>query len=262
LIKTDPDKKLKTAMISDIISVKPDSDQEYVANLVAKYDLLAIPVTDASNRLLGIITVDDIIDVIREEATEDAYKSVGTTEDELLTKSSFSVAKIRLPWLITTLLGGLMCVLVVSRFKFVLEQVIALAFFMPIIAAMGGNIGIQSSTIVVRGLATGMIDTKKVWKMLFREVRIGAIMGLACGTVVGIVGVLWQRQLALGLVLFVSMFMAIVVAAAIGVVIPLVFNKFNIDPAIATGPFVTTANDITGMLIYFSLALGLMKYLI
>ena len=262
LIKMDPDKKLKTVMISNIISVRPDSDQEYVANLVAKYDLLAIPVADASNRLLGIITVDDIIDVIREEATEDAYKSVGTTEDELLTRSAFSVAKIRLPWLITTLLGGLICVLVVSRFKFVLEQVIALAFFMPIIAAMGGNIGIQSSTIVVRGLATGIIDTKKVWKMLLREIRIGAIMGIACGAVVGIVGVLWQQQAVFGLVLFVSMSMAIIVAAAIGAIIPLVFNKFNIDPAIATGPFVTTANDITGMLIYFGLAFGLIKYLV
>ncbi len=262
LIKMDSDKKLKTVMISNIISVRPDSDQEYVANLVAKYDLLAIPVADASNRLLGIITVDDIIDVIREEATEDAYKSVGTTEDELLTRSAFSVAKIRLPWLITTLLGGLVCVLVVSRFKFVLEQVIALAFFMPIIAAMGGNIGIQSSTIVVRGLATGIIDTKKVWKMLLREIRIGAIMGIACGAVVGIVGVLWQQQAVFGLVLFVSMSMAIIVAAAIGAIIPLVFNKFNIDPAIATGPFVTTANDITGMLIYFGLAFGLIKYLV
>jgi len=262
LIKMDPDKKLKTVMISNIISVRPDSDQEYVANLVAKYDLLAIPVADASNRLLGIITVDDIIDVIREEATEDAYKAVGTTEDELLTRSAFSVAKIRLPWLITTLLGGLVCVLVVSRFKFVLEQVIALAFFMPIIAAMGGNIGIQSSTIVVRGLATGIIDTKKVWKMLLREIRIGAIMGIACGAVVGIVGVLWQQQAVFGLVLFVSMSMAIIVAAAIGAIIPLVFNKFNIDPAIATGPFVTTANDITGMLIYFGLAFGLIKYLV
>ena len=134
--------------------------------------------------------------------------------------------------------------------------------FPPIAATMGGNIGIQSSTIVVRGLATGIIDTKKVWKMLLREIRIGAIMGIACGAVVGTVGVLWQRQLVLGLVLFVSMFMAIIVAATIGAIIPLVFNKFNIDPAVATGPFVTTANDITGMLIYFSLALGLMKYLV
>ena len=262
LIMAEPDKRLKAVMTSDIISVRPDSDQEYVANLVAKYDLLAMPVTDASNRLLGIITVDDIIDVIREEATEDAYKSVGTTEDELLTKSAFSVAKIRLPWLITTLLGGLICVFVVSRFKFVLEQIIALAFFMPIVAAMGGNIGIQSSTIVVRGLATGIIDTKKVWKMLLREIRIGAIMGLACGVIVGAVGMLWQGQMAFGLVLSIAMFMAIIVAATIGAFMPLVFNKFNIDPAIATGPFVTTANDITGMLIYFSLALGLMKYLV
>ncbi|MCK4401988.1 magnesium transporter, partial [bacterium] len=262
LIMAEPDKRLKAVMTSDIISVKPDMDQEYVANLVAKYDLLAVPVTDAPNKLLGIITVDDIVDVIREEATEDAYKSVGTTEDELLTKSAFSVAKIRLPWLITTLLGELICVLVVSRFKFVLEQIIALAFFMPIVAAMGGNIGIQSSTIVVRGLATGIIDTKKIWRMLFREIRIGAIMGLACGAVVGAVGVLWQGQLVFGLILSISMFMAIIVAAAIGAIIPLVFNKFNIDPAIATGPFVTTANDITGMLIYFSLALGLIKYLV
>jgi magnesium transporter len=262
LIKADTDKTLKTVMTSDIISVKPDIDQEYVANLVAKYDLLAVPVTDASNKLLGIITVDDIIDVIREEATEDAYKSVGTTEDELLTKSAFSVAKIRLPWLITTLLGGLICVFVVSRFKFVLEQVIALAFFMPIVAAMGGNIGIQSSTIVVRDLATGMIDTKKVWRMLLREIRIGAIMGLACGIIVGVVGIFWQGQMAFGIVLSIAMFMAVIVAATIGAIMPLVFNKFNIDPAIATGPFVTTANDITGMLIYFSLALGLMKYLV
>ena len=211
LIMAEPDKRLKAVMTSDIISVRPDSDQEYVANLVAKYDLLAMPVTDASNRLMGIITVDDIIDVIREEATEDVYKSVGTTEDELLTKSAFSVAKIRLPWLITTLLGGLICVFVVSRFRFVLEQIIALAFFMPIVAAMGGNIGIQSSTIVVRGLATGIIDTKKVWRMLLREIRIGAIMGLACGVIVGAVGMLWQGQMAFGLVLSIAMFMAIIV---------------------------------------------------
>ncbi len=254
LIASGPDVKLKEIMNRDIISVPTDLDQEEVARIVSKYDLLAVPVVDSQNQLAGIVTVDDVIDVIKEEDAEDIFRMAGTHEEELLRKSIFKVAQIRLPWLLITLIGGLISCGLLRAFQFTLEKIIALAFFIPVIMGMGGNIGIQSSTIVVRGLATGNIDLARVGSAIFKEIKVGAVMGFACGALVGTIAYFLEREPVLGVVVGISMFVAITVAATMGTLVPLLFKRLKIDPAIASGPFVTTSNDITGLIIYFVLA--------
>lgn len=261
LITSSPDIRLKEIMNRNIISVGTDLDQEEVARIVSKYDLLAVPVVDPENRLVGIVTVDDVIDVIKEEDTEDIFRMAGTDEEEWLHRSIFKVAQIRLPWLVTTLLGGLISCGLLKAFQFTLEKVIALAFFVPVIMGMGGNIGIQSSTIVIRGLATGNIDLSQIRKVIFKEMRVGATMGVACGMIVGSIAYILEKGPILGVVVGTSMFMAITVAATMGTLVPLLFRRLKIDPAIASGPLVTTSNDITGLVIYFFLASWLFKVL-
>jgi len=254
LLVAEPGIRLKDIMNEDIVSVKPSLDQEEVARLVSKYDLLAIPVVDEQNNLIGVVTVDDIIDVLKEEATEDIFKLGGTDDEELSKKSALNVSRVRLPWLIVTLFEGIICATLIRFFQFTLERTIALAFFIPVIMGMGGNIGIQSSTIVVRGLATGRISLSQIGNVLFREIRVGLIMGLVCGSVVALIAYFLEKSLLLGTVVGISMFIAITVAATMGSLIPLIFKRLKIDPAIASGPFITSSNDIVGILIYFSLA--------
>ena len=222
-------KKLKDIMDKNVIKVEPDVDQEEVAKLFIKYDLVSLPVVDKENRMLGRITVDDIIDVIQEEATEDIFRMGGTDDAEIWQKSIIKVAGIRLPWLLTTLMGGLCSALILRTFKMTIADVVALVFFVPVIAGMGGNIGIQSSTIVVRGLATGYIDLENLWWILFREIRIGAIMGITCGSIVGAVANFMGDSPVIGLIVGVSMFFAITVAAITGCLTPMAFKKFKID---------------------------------
>ena len=252
---------LNGIMNRDVISARTDVDQEDVAGLVRKYDLRALAIVDENGKLVGRVTVDDVMDVIEEEATEDIYKMVGTDDEELSKKSILNVSKLRLPWLLTSLVGGIVAATIIKSFNVTLENVIALAFFVPVIMGMGGNIGMQSSTIVVRGLATGRIELGHVWGVLFREIRTGALMGLICGAVVGIAAHIFQGKVMLGVVVASSMFIAITVAAAVGALMPLLLKGLRIDPAIASGPFVTTANDITGLLIYFLLATSFVRYL-
>ena len=254
LLVSEPGIRLKDIMNEGIVSVKPSLDQEEVARLVSKYDLLAIPVVDEQNHLIGVVTVDDVIDVLKEEATEDIFKLGGTDDEELSKKSIFNVSRVRLPWLIVTLFEGIICATLIRFFQFTLERTIALAFFIPVIMGMGGNIGIQSSTIVVRGLATGRINLSQIGNVLFREIRVGLIMGLVCGSVVALIAYSLEKALLLGVVVGISMFIAIVVAATMGSLIPLIFKRLKVDPAIASGPFITSSNDIVGILIYFSLA--------
>jgi len=262
LILASPSKSLKEIMTKKVYSVNTHTDQEDVSKLVARYNLLAIPVVDEENKLMGIVTVDDIIDVIGEEATEDIYKMAGTNEEEMLIKKSiFKIARYRLPWLVTSLIGGVITGLLLWQFKVTLKEVIALAAFIPVIMGMGGNVGTQSSTITVRGLALGKIDSSMIAKHLFREIRTGALMGILCGTIIGIIALVWHGNFMFGVVISVSMFCAITVASLMGALTPIIFKRLNIDPAIASGPFVTTSNDITGLLIYFSLATLLLKYL-
>lgn len=248
---------LKDIMRRNVISVNADLDQEEVARIVSKYDLLAVPVVDDDDRLLGIITVDDVIDVMEQEATEDIYRFAGASEVEgvgLTEAPVLKVVKMRLPWLIIAMLGGIISGSVIGVFRSTLETIVVLAVFIPVIMGMGGNVGTQSSTIFVRGLATGEIDKSDVWDYFFREIRVGLAMGLICGGLISLTAFFWQGNPYLGLVVGLSMLVTICVATLIGTLVPLLLNMAHIDPAITAGPFVTTIKDVTGLLIYFTFA--------
>ncbi len=265
LIAADDGTLLRDIMFRNIISVQVEMDQEEVARVVSRYDLLAVPVVDGDNRLLGIITVDDILDVIEEEATEDIYRLTGTGEVtgvDILQASVFGLARKRMPWLLISLMGGLLSGSVIGAFENTLETIVILAVFIPVIMDMGGNVGTQSSTLFVRGLATGEIGPAEVWRYFFRETRVGLTIGLVNGIFVSVVATLWQGMPLLGVVVGVAMFSTITLAALIGTLVPMFFNHYGIDPAITAGPFVTTIKDVTGLLIYFWIATAFMEHLI
>ncbi len=255
LITSPPTATLRQIMNRDVIRVDVTTDQEQVARLVAKYDLLAIPVVDEQNHLVGIITVDDVIDVLREEATEDVFKMAGTSQEELVYGNKvLPIVRIRMPWLVVNLFGGILTGTILWWFRATVEEIIALVSFVPVITAMGGNVGTQSSSILVRAFATGRVDFNNLRAHLWKEIRVGLLLGIVCGCLVGLAAVIWHRNAYLGLVVGVSMVAAMTVAATMGTLAPAVFRKLNIDPAVASGPFVTTANDITGILIYLGTA--------
>jgi len=239
-------------------TVTPLIDQEEVAFLFSKYDLVALPVIDDNDKFIGRILVDDIVDVLEEEAEEDALRQAGTDAEELLYKDrAFPIAKVRLPWIAVNLFGSLISAALLHLYEPVIEQVILIASFVPVITAMGGNVGTQSATILTRGLATGRIDDDDILRTVFKEFRVGLLMGLICGSAVGLIaGTLFGgATMYLSLVVFVAMVSAMTAAAVVGSVAPAAMKRFGIDPAIASGPFVTTANDIVGIVIYMSTAL-------
>ncbi|MCD6526921.1 MAG: magnesium transporter [Desulfuromonas sp.] len=255
LLTVPPGRFLRDIVSPDVISVRVDMDQEEVAQKVAKYNILAIPVVDDHNKLLGIITVDDVIDVMRQEATEDIYKMAGASDEELMYGyKAFKIARLRLPWLLVNLLGGVVTGYLMWWFQLTLKEVIALIAFIPVITGMGGNVGSQSATIVVRGFATGRIDFTTMRQVFFKELRVGLIMGLVCGLTVAGIATIWHHNAYLGLVVGVAMVTAMTVAATMGVLAPAFFKRIGVDPAIASTPFVQTSNDITGILIYFGTA--------
>lgn len=262
LLTVPPATPLKNIMTRDVISVTVETDQEEVARQVASYNLLAIPVVEKDNTLVGIITVDDVVDVIREEATEDMLKMAGALEEETQSKSSsIAAARLRLPWLFTNLIGSLVSGAILWLFRFTIQEVVAIVSFIPVIAAMGGNVGLQSSTLIIRGLATGSIELTDVWKVFFREIRITLLMGLACCVILTLVGWLWHGHAVLGMVIGASMLIAFIVSTSMATFMPILLKRMGIDPAIAAGPFVTTANDITGISIYLTLATVFLEYL-
>ncbi|MBW1988918.1 MAG: magnesium transporter [Deltaproteobacteria bacterium] len=254
LVLVPPDTPVREFMTRDVLSVRTDMDQEEVAKIVARYDILAVPVVDENNRLVGIVTVDDVLDIIREEATEDFLKMAGVGEEYVETQSVVRSTRIRLPWLFASCMGGIVAFFVISGFESTLERVAYLAAFIPVIMGMGGNIGIQSSTIVVRGLATGRIHLADLSRVVGKELAVGMILGIVYGCLVGLVAGLalpgWQLAAAVGL----GVFSAMTVAALVGSMFPLVFFRISIDPAVATGPFVTTSVDILSVFFYFEIA--------
>jgi len=259
-----PDRTLGSMITKEVISVTPETDQEEVAKQVARYNLLAIPVVEKDGTLVGIITVDDIVDVMREEATEDMLKMSGTKieeEDTFMTSSVLSSVRMRVPWLLTNLVGSLISGLILWTFRFTIQEVVALVTFIPVIAAMGGNVGLQSSTLMIRGLATGRIELSDVRKVFLREVSIGLIIGLLCGLVTLAVASVMHINLTLGLVVGVAMLCALVMSTTMATIMPVILKRYGIDPAVAAGPFVTTANDITGSAIYLGLATAFLAYL-
>jgi len=257
LATTPANTMLKDIMVKRVHSVRPETDQEDVAQIVAQYNYLAVPVVDGDNYLLGIVTVDDVVDVIREEATEDFLQMAGAGKDrEILLKSSWENAKVRLPWLFASWMGGIVAASVIGAYEHMLENIIALAAFIPIIIGMGGNIGTQSSTIIVRGMATGRIEIGNELRIFFKELRVGLLLGVLYGIMLGIFANLRfiDTDPMLGLVVGLSVSCSMLIAVAVGSFTPLVLRKLDIDPAVATGPFVTTSIDMLGVLFYFVIA--------
>ena len=258
LVVVPPGTPLKQLMATDVFSVKTDTDQEEVAKLVARYDILAVPVVDESNRLMGIVTVDDVIDIIRTEATEDILKMAGVGEEYVETKSVIKSTRIRLPWLFASCLGGIVAVYIIGRFELVLSQVTYLAAFIPVIMGMGGNIGTQSSTIVVRGLATGRLNVRDLWSVVLKELCIGLILGLVYGLIIAAVAQVSYSTMALAISVGLALMSSMSIAALVGSFVPMIMARINVDPAVATGPFVTTAIDIISVFFYFIIATALL----
>ncbi len=254
LIMRSPQTPVADVMETTVISVPVDMDQEDVASLFGKYDAFTLPVVDAAGRLVGRITVDDIIDVIEEEASEDIALLAGTTEDELGETSIYRVSRTRLPWLVTAMLGEALNAVVMSHHRAAIETFVVLAFFVPLIVATAGNVGIQSSVVVIRELALGHVDLRHVGRRVLRELLVALANGFVLGMVLFAVVWMWQRDVGLGALLFLSLFSVVLVAALMGASVPLLLNRWKIDPAIASGPFVTLSNDIVGLAIYLSLA--------
>ena len=255
LVLSKPDQPIHSVMATELVTVTADTDQEKVAECASRYDLVAIPVVDDQRRLLGIVTIDDIVDVLREEATEDILRMAGAGHMLIDTREFRASFRARVPWLGAAAAGGLLVAISLQGFEDALRSVPALALFMPVVAGMGGNVGTQSSTIVVRGLAVGYIETTRIGRLVIREVTLGATLGLVYGIAIAVLspllGTTGSDPFGLGLVITLGMMGSMIIAAAVGTLVPLIMHRLDIDPAIATGPFVTTSVDILGLLFYF-----------
>ena len=261
LLIADPRTRILAVRDEDVVSVTPETDREEVARVVAKYDLVSVPVVDAQHRLLGTITVDDVIDILGEEASEDIFRIAGSDASELERRSPSQVALMRLPWVLTTLAIEMLAGLVIHYFDRTLGQVILLASFMPVIQAISGNTGLQSVTMVVRGLATGHVRLDRWWEPLRRQVQTSSIIGTVCALVVGVIGLLWHSAM-FGLVVAVSMFISVNLSGAAGTAIPMLSKRLGFDPALTAGPFETALQDVLGVTIFLSLATLLLHWLV
>ena len=262
LITADPAAPVGLLREEEAISVRPETDQEEVAQLVAKYNLIAVPVVDNDHRLLGVITVDDIIDVIQEEHEEDVTAMVGSGAGELERLSTSRRVLLRLPWLMITICIQLLGGLIIARFSKTISQVILLVSFMPVIQAISGNTGLQSATIVVRGLATGHMHLSQWRQAVVQQLRTTLQLGLICGAVVGIVGALAHGTVTFGVVVGLSMLISINLSAIAGTGFPMLSKRLGFDPALTAGPFETAFQDVVGVSIYLGLATMLIRFLL
>jgi magnesium transporter len=244
----------------DVVSVHATMDQEEVARVVAKYDLVAVPVVDERNHLVGTIAVDDVIDIVGEEASEDIFRMAGSDAAELERRSPRQIALMRLPWVLLTLVIELFAGVIIHYFDQTLSRVILLASFMPVIQAISGNTGLQSVTMVVRGLATGQVHLDRWWEPLRRQIQTSTILGAVCGLVVGTIGLFWH-SMAFGVIVAVSMFVSINLSAVAGTMFPMVSKRLGFDPALTAGPFETAFQDVLGITIFLSLATALLHWL-
>jgi magnesium transporter len=257
-----PETPLKRIMTADLISARVDMDQEDVARQVAAYNLLAIPVVDEENKLVGIITVDDVIDVIKDEATEDIYRLAGVAGDERVFTPAIESLRKRLPWLGVNLVTAFLAAAVVAIFEGTIAKLAALAVFMPIVAGMGGNAATQTLTVIVRGIALGELTWGNARKALLKEATVGIGNGIALGVVAALVAWAMRENVALGLVLGAAMIINMFVAATAGTLIPLGLRAANVDPALASSVFITTLTDVFGFLAYLGLATMFAQYLV
>ncbi len=255
LVVVPPETPLKDFMTTDVFSVLTSMDQEEVAKIVARYDILAVPVVNETNQIVGIVTVDDVIDIFRQEATEDILKMAGVGGEEFVeTQSVMRSTRIRLPWLFASCIGGIIAFFIIGHFEGSLKKLAYLAAFIPVIMGMGGNIGTQTSTIVVRGLATGRLNIRDAWSVVLKELTIGFILGIVYGFLVGLVAQLRYSTFQVAISVGFAVISSMTVAALVGSLVPMGFARINVDPAVATGPFVTTAIDIVSIYFYFQIA--------
>ena len=252
LVLAEGDTKLEEIMETDIPTVNTDMDQEEVANIFRKYDLVSMPVVDKENHLVGRITVDDIVDVMEEEGAEDMAYISGAPDEEITEESTFKLARARLPWLLVAFFGETISALLLNQFDATLQQKVMVAFFIPIVMAMGGSTAQQASVIVIRGLATGDLSVRDTSKRLIKEFRISFFNSVFFALLIFVIVYLWDTIFFAG-ILALSIFVVINNAAIIGALVPLTFKRLNIDPALAAAPFISTANDILGIFIYLSI---------
>jgi magnesium transporter len=261
LLLVPPPTPLKRIMTTDLTSVRTDTDQEEVARLVASYNLLAIPVVDEENKLVGVITVDDVIDVIKDEATEDVYRLAGVAGDDRVFSTAFESLRKRVPWLEVNLVTAFLAASVVALFEGRIRHLPVLAVFMPVVAGMGGNAATQTLTVIVRGIALGELTWANSRKALLKEATVGIGNGLACGIVGALVVWVWKGDLVLGLILCAAMVINMFVAATAGTLIPLALRAMKIDPALASSVFITTLTDVFGFASWLGLASVFIRFL-
>jgi magnesium transporter len=254
LITAPSNAHIEDVYIDKVDYVNVHTEGEEVARIMQKYDLEAIPVVDEMKRLVGRITVDDILDFIREEADKDYQMAAGISEDIDTSASIPQMIRARLPWLILALLGGFVAVKVAGTFESAMDKFGVLFFFIPLIAAMAGNVGVQSSAIIVQGLANGTLSGS-VFQRLFKELGLSLLNGIILAILLFLSSsFLLGHPYIIGLTVSLSLISVILIASFIGTVVPIVLNRYKIDPALATGPFITTSNDIFGLLIFFTIA--------
>lgn len=262
LVVAPKDRTLLEMMIPDPVQGEVSMDQEDAARLVSKYDLLALPIVDSEDHLMGIITVDDVIDIINQETTEDMYRMAGLEEeDRIFSHPKLSIQK-RLPWMSFNLLTAMLAAFVVGLFEGTIEKAVSLAVFMPVVAGMGGNGGTQTLTVMVRGIALGELEFSTAWRAVMKEVIVGITIGAATGLMVAVVAYLWKGNPVLGLILALAMVINLLVGALAGTLIPLALKQVRLDPALGSGVLVTTFTDVFGFLSFLGLATIFIRYLI
>jgi magnesium transporter len=261
VLTANADALVDSFMAREPIAVSPETDQQETARLMRQYDLLAIPVTEESGRIVGIVTIDDVIDVLVEEFNEDIAHFLGTDAEEMDRRTPAQVATLRLPWLMGTMVIELGAGLVIAHFESVLKQVILLASFMPVISAISGNVGLQAAAIIVRGLDTGHVSLTSWWRPLKKELVTSVIMSVVCGLVLGCIGAVWSRHLPFGVVIGAAMSCSMLTAGFMGTVIPMLSKRFGFDPATTAGPFETAFQDVIGFAVFLWLASLLVHWL-
>ncbi|HEC31620.1 MAG TPA: magnesium transporter [Deltaproteobacteria bacterium] len=260
LLLSRPGVQVRDIMNPDVIAVHTDMDQEEVARIVKRYDLVAVPVVDQSGRLVGRVTVDDVVDVMEDEVSEDISMMAGVTDIVSQRASLFRISRTRLPWLLIAFTGEIIAGFLMSRFQTSFSQVLAVVFFVPLIMALGGNVGNQSAVVTIRAMATGEIDLIDIRRRLFNEIFAVMFNGLFLAILIFSISFVWLHSIKLGLIISLALIIVMLNAAIVGSMLPFIFRRLGIDPAVATSPFISTSNDILGVFIYFALVSLFLKW--
>ena len=261
VLTADPGQPIREFMTHDPVSILPETDQQEAAILISRFDLLTLPITNRAGEMLGIVTIDDTIDVLVERFNEEYLRSVGSDAEELERKTPGQIARLRMPWIMATMFIEMLAGVVIHVFDATLTKFILLASFMPIISAISGNTGLQSAAIIIRGLSSGQVQLSGWRHAVTRQMATTVILAGACALVLGIVGGIWDRHWAFGLVVFLGMFASVNIAGVVGTCVPLISKRAGFDPALTAGPFETAFQDVVGISIFLSLASLLLRWL-